>query len=217
MIVTLCLSLSSFEKDLSKKLARRFNKSSTAKYLISFKKPKKIIKKWKFQVELVGKFPTSMHGSSERHTCYVYRRELRTSDDSVFDDNDIPCDPLFREAWELCKTGSLDKIHDHVDWKTDVFLQEKIAREQKQPDRLTDTWTEQCTTERVDLFQGRSHCRQCFRKLDGAVDDEGNLLDETQKKKMCNLSRMGCPQPGCNEHICKHCWREGYDKHQRND
>ena len=121
MIVTLCLSLSSFEKDLSKKLAPRFNKSSTAKYLISFKKPKKIIKKWKFQVELVGKFPTSMHGSSEKHTCYVYHRELHNSDDSVFDDNDIPCDPLFREAWELCKTGSLDKIHDHVDWKTDAF------------------------------------------------------------------------------------------------
>ena len=197
-----------------KALARIFNMSSTAMYLISFKKTKKIIELYKFQVELVGKFPTSMYGSTQVHTCHVFRRVNR-SGTSILDDDTVPCDPLFREAWELCKSGSLDRIHEHVEFEADVFWQEKNTREQKQPDRLTDTWTEQCTTERIHLFQGKSHCKQCYRKLDGAVDDKGNLLDETQKKKKCNLSTMGCPQPGCNEHICRFCWMEGYDKHKK--
>ena len=78
------------------------------------------------------------------------------------------------------------------------------------------TWTEQCTNVRVNINRGGSWCRQCYRKQEGAVDENGKLLDKAQKKKNCKTSRMGCPQRGCKEHICKDCWAEGYDRHQKN-
>ena len=76
------------------------------------------------------------------------------------------------------------------------------------------TWTEQCTTVRVNIDRGSSWCIQCYRKQEGDVDENGKLLDKAQKKKNCKSSRMGCPQPGCKEHICKNCWAEGYDRHK---
>ena len=51
---------------------------------------------------------------------------------------------------------------------------------------------------------------QCNRNLEGATDKKGNLLDRDQKVAKCKTSTMGCPQPGCDEHICKKCWAKGY-------
>ena len=76
------------------------------------------------------------------------------------------------------------------------------------------TWTEQCTTKRVNLNRGCSYCRQCYRNLEGATDKKGNLLDRDQTVKEYKMSTMGCPQPGCDEHICKKCWAKGYDRHK---
>ena len=47
-----------------------FNRSSDAvQYLISFKRPKQIIDRYRFNVELVCHLPTSMHASGEGHQC----------------------------------------------------------------------------------------------------------------------------------------------------
>jgi hypothetical protein len=42
-------------------------------------KNEQLILGYGFDVELVTKFPTSMHGSSEGHQCYVYRRTAMPS------------------------------------------------------------------------------------------------------------------------------------------
>ncbi len=68
----------------------------------------------------------------------------------------------------------------------------------------TRTKTVDCTDKRVNLGRGTSYCRQCYRERSG-----------TKEEKMLNISgpAMGCPS--CDEHICKKCWDEGYDMHQK--
>ena len=120
-------------------LPNMFNKSSTAKYLISYKRPSKIINEYKFQVELIAKLATSMYVSAERHTCYFFCRVSGTNvangeqpclSSSV---GDGPCGLLFQSAWDVCKSGDLDNIIDHVDWQQDIFLQ-KVQRIRSKPD-----------------------------------------------------------------------------------
>ena len=80
---------------------------SQAQWLICFHAPKSIIDKYAFHVELVAQSPTSMHGSSECHTGYIYKRTKK------FGGSDEVCDKLFAEAWELCQDG-LNSLRETV-------------------------------------------------------------------------------------------------------
>ena len=123
-------------------LASLFNSSSTAKYLISYKRPRKVINEYKFKVELVGKLPTSMHASAEGHTCYFFCH-IPSSNAAGGEQphissgaNEVLCDPLFQPAWDVCRSGDLDRIHDHVDLQIDIFLQTVQQWIRNEPDRL---------------------------------------------------------------------------------
>ena len=88
----------SFPPTLWDHLAAMFN-TSQSQYLICFHSPKVIVEEYGFEVELITQTSTSMHGSSEGHSGYLYRRvgSGKTS---------IPlCDALYREAYELVKSG----------------------------------------------------------------------------------------------------------------
>lgn len=54
-----------FPPPLLMQIAQRFNQSRSAKYLISFQTPRRVIDDYGFQVEHVEKIANSMHGSSE--------------------------------------------------------------------------------------------------------------------------------------------------------
>jgi hypothetical protein len=83
-----------FPPPLLEGLAKRFNRSQS-QYLISFFNPKKIIDVYRFDVELIAtQKSTSMHGSTESHKGYIYKRNTPAINDTV-----IPCDPLFKDAW----------------------------------------------------------------------------------------------------------------------
>ena len=141
--LTLCAIICSFEPATMKDICRAFNQSSTASYLISYKRPQEIINKYKFQVAYIGQLRTSMYASSSGHTCYFFCRvphgnavgtqQLCTGSGAEV----VPCDPLFQTAWELCKSESVPKIQDHVDLQNDIFLGEPVQRKRKKPDRLT--------------------------------------------------------------------------------
>jgi len=75
------------------------------------------------------------------------------------------------------------------------------------------TRVDRCTNDWLPLGRASSYCRMCLRKLHRATGKDGRLLTFKQKRKLCTTSTKGCPQPGCNEHICWSCWDEGYDKH----
>jgi hypothetical protein len=107
-----------FPPTLFEKLSDMFNRSCST-YLICYHAPRLIVDRYKFQVELLCQQNTAMHGSSENHTCYIYRRTGFTENNiqGVDHDDVIPCDPLFKDSWShvrkgLCHMSSLvqDKL-----------------------------------------------------------------------------------------------------------
>ena len=76
---------------------------------------------------------------------------------------------------------------------------------------------DKCVEEAVNLDRVSRYYKMCYRKLLDATGADGKKLNCKQKMaKVERYSKKGCPQPSCNEHICKECWAEGYDKHWNN-
>jgi hypothetical protein len=63
-----------FPPPLQQSIARKFNSSQHAQFLVSYRPPHRVIHEYAYDVELVDQCPTSMHGSGESHMCYFYRR-----------------------------------------------------------------------------------------------------------------------------------------------
>ena len=104
-----------------------FNRSKSP-YLICFHGPKLMIDRYGFKVELLVQTPTKMHGSSEVHTGYVYKRKgarnpraglaiiEEDSDEEICNNGDVPdvpCDPYFRGSWQIVRRG-LDSLTEVV-------------------------------------------------------------------------------------------------------
>jgi Histone methylation protein DOT1 len=108
-----------FPPKLWHSLAEMWNRSSnTAQYMICFHSPKDIIDCYEFDVELVVQTPTSMHGSKEGHTGYIYRRTIAAAtserESTVVPATIAPCcDPFFAPTWELVNSG-FDQLKQNV-------------------------------------------------------------------------------------------------------
>eukprot|EP00934_Nitzschia_sp_Nitz4_P001204 Nitzschia sp. Nitz4//scaffold77_size91520//79392//80540//NITZ4_004904-RA/size91520-processed-gene-0.57-mRNA-1//-1//CDS//3329558033//1204//frame0 len=89
-------------------LADMWNKSQVSEYLICYHGPKDIINSYEFDVDLIAQMPTSMHGSKEGHTGYIYKRV-----GSQKKRNPKACDALFRDSWKLVQRG-LKELHEDV-------------------------------------------------------------------------------------------------------
>ena len=128
-----------------------FNRSSKAvEYLISFKRPRLIINRYRFNVELVSHLPTSMHASGEGHQCYIFRRLCvgRTrrcsyqaghrgeGDDNLKKVGGIACDPLFYKAFSLCQLGR-DSMSNYISKEVERFYKTKPKRSRKQVKRFS--------------------------------------------------------------------------------
>jgi len=102
-----------FPPKLFKQLAEMFNRSQS-EYLICYHGPKSMIEKYGFDVVLIVQTPTSMHGSSECHMGYIYRRSNTTTKPLSAKElpivNGVPCDPLFQSAWEFVKQDTASML-----------------------------------------------------------------------------------------------------------
>ena len=134
----------SFPPTLFKKLAEMFNKSQS-EYLICYHAPHLIQDRYGFNVELIVQSTTSMHGSSENHMGYIYRRSTATPKKNKttitvkHDDipRGIPCDPLFVKAWESTRNSASELFDEvHLDLKTNLSSQ-RPRRIRKPINRLT--------------------------------------------------------------------------------
>mmetsp|Transcript_15582 Transcript_15582/g.28320 ORF Transcript_15582/g.28320 Transcript_15582/m.28320 type:complete len:433 (-) Transcript_15582:221-1519(-) len=114
-----------FPPALFLKLGEMFNRSASP-YLICYHGPKLMIEEYGFDVELIVQAPTSMHGSSEGHMGYLYRRNQpngrpvgsKTCPSGAEGlPTNVPCDPLFVKAWQRMNSG-ISSISDFV--KTEV-------------------------------------------------------------------------------------------------
>jgi hypothetical protein len=72
-----------------------------------------MVEKYGFDIVLIIQTHTSMHGSAEGHTGYIYRRnnDIEQGKAAVCKTRcyGVPCDPLFVKAWETCR-GGLEKL-----------------------------------------------------------------------------------------------------------
>ena len=87
--------------------------TSRSPYLICFHPPKVIIERYSFEVELLAQTPTSMHGSSEGHSGYIYKRS-----NCIPSSGPVVCDEAYLEAYELVKCGLAtlcDTVVERVD------------------------------------------------------------------------------------------------------
>jgi hypothetical protein len=93
-----------FPPKLFKLLGEMFNRSQS-EYLICYHGPKLMIDRYGFNVELITQASTSMHGSSECHMGYIYRRKGKNPKIAECLDllDGVPCDKLFTKAWKSCK------------------------------------------------------------------------------------------------------------------
>lgn len=106
----------SFPPTLWDHLAEMFN-NSRSDYLICFHPPRIIIERYGFDVDLITQTPTSMHGSSEGHTGYLYKRQNLTTSPS----GKVSCDPLYHDAYELVKSGP-ELLYNNVVTRVDKEL-----------------------------------------------------------------------------------------------
>lgn len=63
-----------FPPDLQSQIAKKFNESIHSKYLISFRPEYRVVDEYGYNVKLITSVKTSMHGSKENHTAYIYKR-----------------------------------------------------------------------------------------------------------------------------------------------
>ena len=91
-------------------LSEMWNRS-TSPYMICYHAPRHMIDDYDFDVELIYQATTSMHGSTENHMGYLYRRGSKTSKKKGVAKavaslpKDVPCDPLFAGPWKLIRSG----------------------------------------------------------------------------------------------------------------
>ena len=89
---------------------------SCSPYLICYHGPKDIIDSYEFDVVLIAQAPTSMHGSKEGHTVYLYRRTQHVEKEIK------ECDPFFKNLDKRVDSG-LHALHDDIT----VKLQECVG------------------------------------------------------------------------------------------
>jgi hypothetical protein len=113
-----------FPPALFYEIADRFN-SSRCPYLICYHGPRLIAERYGFDVELITQIPTSMHGSSEGHTAYFYKRGKPLPKPKQ------ACDPLFKAGLDLVK-GPRDGLHAWVkDQMAAQFASPRPARRRR--------------------------------------------------------------------------------------
>ena len=124
-------------------LSEAWNRSRSP-YLICFHSPKTMIDDYNFDLELLAQIPTSMHGSKEGHTGYIYQRKgLKPNYVRAYIERS-PCDKVFKESYQLVQAG-LDTLREAVDkqvedhWSFSRSMTRSVAREKgvilsKEPD-----------------------------------------------------------------------------------
>jgi hypothetical protein len=114
-----------------------FNKSSS-EYLICYHGPRLMIDRYGFNVELITKTSTSMHGSSEVHSGYIYKRTNANGSKCKSETFGEPCDPLFAEAWNICRSG-LDGVLKHTTEQVDAHIKSTTQRVTRSAARRAST------------------------------------------------------------------------------
>jgi len=131
-----------FPPRLFLQLAEMWN-TSQSEFLICYHAPRLMIDRYGFNVELIVQTPTSMHGSAEGHTGYIYRRseDCKVSSKACKTKTfGVPCDPLFSKAWKTCRAG-LDAVREHTAEEVEKHMgitRKRVTRSAARKSRLAE-------------------------------------------------------------------------------
>ncbi|KAJ1460364.1 hypothetical protein M885DRAFT_612421 [Pelagophyceae sp. CCMP2097] len=120
-----------FPPPLLGQLATMFNQSATAKCLITYQAPRIIIDEHGFEVTFLERISTSMHGSSERHSCYVYTRGV--------ENRSTKCDAYFAPARQAVAAKDEHDFLSEVRRRLDMSQNEAPRRKRSPPPRFVAT------------------------------------------------------------------------------
>lgn len=93
--------------------------------MICYHSPKDIIDSYGFHAELIAQTPTSMHGSKEGHTGYIYRR-LSPSTTETATTTVVSCDPAFKSSHDMVNSG-LESLRTNVNEIVDTKMNSKLG------------------------------------------------------------------------------------------
>lgn len=144
-----------FPPELQQSIARKFNGSVHARYLVSYRPPRRVIDEYGYLVRHIYSLNTSMFGSGENHMAYFYERLMdeeslstvtNVSKSNVkitlsareglhgIDETDVEvdCDPAFAAAVTLA-TGPLEDLADHVQKIMTAYINQGRSRRERKP------------------------------------------------------------------------------------
>ena len=145
-----------FPPPLQQSIARKFNNSQYAQYLVSYRPPRRVIEEYGYEVELVDQITTSMHGSGEGHMAYFYRRtnqppKLTSAERARLKSLSLPartgfnektesvlCDPAFVHCAQLA-VGDVAELAAYASEVVDnSLLSSERPKRERRPVRLFD-------------------------------------------------------------------------------
>jgi hypothetical protein len=100
------LTLLSFDPDDLYEIAKKFHASQTTLYIACYQHEKDM-QEYGYDVKLLAKVRTSMRGSQQGHTCYIYKRnDVKEHCEA----GEPKCDELFRRGLEICNDPDPDAL-----------------------------------------------------------------------------------------------------------
>lgn len=145
-----------FPPPLQQSIARKFNNSQYAEYLVSYRPPRRVIEEYGYAVEHIDQISTSMHGSGEGHMAYFYKRtnkppKLTASERAIYKSLRLPARPGFAEethdvlcdaAFEKCAKLAVGEVSDLAAYAAHVVDKELLnsdrPKRERKPTRLFD-------------------------------------------------------------------------------
>lgn len=144
-----------FPPPLQQKIAEYFNNSTHARYLVSYRPPRRVINEYGYAVKELGKINTSMTGSGENHTAYFYQRinrpapciarpnttlltiPARPSPDAQ-EDEIVVCSNKFLNCIELA-IGSVESLQAYVNDVNASVLDAGRPKRERKPRTFLDS------------------------------------------------------------------------------
>lgn len=143
-----------FPPKLLRALAGIFNASETTRCLACYQAPRRLICDYGFNVKLETRLTLSMHGSTEKHTCFVYlkdevgptRVDGVTVDKKISDilATDYKVDPLFADAIHLLKSPDPEALYTDIVTRLHASQNNRLLRSSSV--RSTSTSSSKTTT-----------------------------------------------------------------------
>ena len=96
--------------------------ASLSPYLICYHSTKLIIDEYKFNVKLIAKTTTYMHGSNEQHSAYIYQRNIGGGALALSNVDRAICDPLFCDSHDLIMSGNEEQISNVISMQYNEFI-----------------------------------------------------------------------------------------------